>query len=203
MTATRAATHAIGTGLARPIVQDDDAALVRRGQRGDADAFAQLVARHQTAIYNLLLRMTRDPEEATDLAQEAFIRAWRGLPGFRAEAKFSTWLYRIAYNVCVSRRVVHPGQFIHDGGAAERVPGPTREEPPALVERQERRERVVVAMGMLPPAYRLVLDLYYWRDCSYEEIATILALPLGTVKTHLFRAKAALRVQLAAEEASV
>lgn len=201
MEATLAATgYAAHGGAGRTAVQDDDAALVRRGQRGDGDAFAQLVARHQTAIYNLLLRMTRDPEEATDLAQEAFIRAWRGLPGFRSEAKFSTWLYRIAYNVCVSRRVVNPALFA-DADAAERVPGPSREEPPALVERQERRERVVAATAQLPSAYRLVLDLYYWRDCSYEEIASILNLPLGTVKTHLHRAKAALKMHLAAEEA--
>lgn len=201
MEATLAAGYSISRGATGAAVQDDDAALVRRGQRGDGDAFAQLVTRHQTAIYNLLLRMTRDPEEATDLAQEAFIRAWRGLPGFRAEAKFSTWLYRIAYNVCVSRRVVNPALFA-DADAAERVPGPAREEPPALVERQERRERVVAAMATLTPAYRLVLDLYYWRDCTYEEIATIVNLPLGTVKTHLFRAKAALRGVLATEEVS-
>lgn len=197
---TLTAGYSLGRGATAERIATDEATLVRRSQHGDGDAFAQLVARHQTAIYNLLLRMTRDPEEATDLAQEAFLRAWRGLPGFRSEAKFSTWLYRIAYNVCVSRRVVHPGAFT-DPAVAERVPGPAREEPSALVERQERREHVRAAMETLPPAYRLVLDLYYWRDCSYDEIATILNQPMGTVKTHLFRAKAALRSRLAAEDA--
>ena len=172
--------------------------LVRRGQAGDNDAFARLVERNQTAIYNLLLRMTRDREEAVDLTQETFLRAWRSLAGFRAEAKFSTWLYRIAYNVCLSRRVVHRAAFA-DPSAAESLPIPEREEPPAVVLRQERRERVLAAMDGLTPAYRLVLDLYYWRECSYEEIAAILDQPMGTVKTHLFRAKAALRAQLLTE----
>ena len=83
--------------------------------------------------------------------------------------------------------------------AADAIPVPEGEEPPALILRQERREWVMAAMNRLTPAYRLVLDLYYWRDCTYEEIAAILDLPMGTVKTHLFRAKAALRTVLAAE----
>ncbi len=179
-------------------VVDDEHELVRRGQAGDNDAFARLVERNQTGIYNLALRMTRDPEEAIDLTQETFLRAWRSLAGFRAEAKFSTWLYRIAYNVCLSRRIVHRGTFA-DSSAAELVPMPEKEEPPAVVLRQERRERVVAAMNKLSPAYRLVLDLYYWRDCTYDEIASILEMPMGTVKTHIFRAKAALRTELAME----
>ncbi len=177
---------------------DDEKTLVRRGQAGDNDAFARLVERNQAGVYNLALRMTRDPEEAVDLTQETFLRAWRSLPGFRAEAKFSTWLYRIAYNVCLSRRIVHAATFA-DPSAADAVPAPEGEEPPAILLRQERRERVVAAMNRLTPAYRLVLDLYYWRDCTYDEIAAILDLPMGTVKTHIFRAKAALRTVLTAE----
>ncbi len=171
--------------------------LVRRGQAGDNDAFARLVEHNQAGVYNLALRMTRDPEEAVDMTQETFLRAWRSLPGFRAEAKFSTWLYRIAYNVCLSRRIVNRATLA-DASAADFVPVPEREEPPAIVLRQERREGVMTAMNTLAPAYRLVLDLYYWRDCTYEEIAAILDLPMGTVKTHLFRAKAALRTALVA-----
>lgn len=182
----------------QPAVVDDEKTLVRRGQAGDNDAFARLVERNQAGVYNLALRMTRDPEEAVDMTQETFLRAWRSLPGFRAEAKFSTWLYRIAYNVCLSRRIVQPSTFA-DPDAANAVPVPAGEEPPALILRQERREWVMAAMNRLTPAYRLVLDLYYWRDCTYEEIAAILDLPMGTVKTHLFRAKAALRALLAAE----
>jgi RNA polymerase sigma-70 factor, ECF subfamily len=178
-------------------VAESEQELVRRGQAGDNDAFARLVERNQAGIYNLALRMTRDPEEAVDMTQETFLRAWRSLPGFRAEAKFSTWLYRIAYNVCLSRRIVHRSTLA-DPSAAETVPVPEREEPPAIVLRQERREGVVAAMNTLAPAYRLVLDLYYWRECTYEEIASILDLPMGTVKTHLFRAKAALRTALVA-----
>jgi len=179
-------------------VIDDESELVRRGQAGDNDAFARWSSGYQQGICNLALRMTHDPEEAVDMTQETFLRAWRSLSGFRAEAKFSTWLYRIAYNICPSRRIVHPSTFA-DPSAAELVPVSESDEPPALVLRQERRERVVTAMHALSPAYRLVLDLYYWRDWTYEEIATILDRPMGTVKTHLYRAKAALRGLLAAE----
>ncbi len=180
---------------ARADAVEDERALVGRGQAGDPDAFARLVERNQAGVYNLMLRMTRDPQEAADLTQEAFIRAWRSLPGFRAEAKFSTWLYRIAYNVCLSRRVVTKATFAAPD-AADRVPMPEREEPPAVFLRQERREHILAAMQRLSPAYRVVLDLYYYRECTYEEIAAILDLPLNTVKTHLRRAKAALKEQL-------
>lgn len=198
MSATTIARHLTRGWAPQVPAVEDERALVRRGQAGDNDAFARLVERNQAGVYNLALRMTRDPEEAIDMTQETFLRAWRSLPGFRAEAKFSTWLYRIAYNVCLSRRIVHRATLA-DPGAADSIPAPAGEEPPAIVLRQERRERVAAAMNKLTPAYRLVLDLYYWRDCTYEEIAAILDLPMGTVKTHLFRAKAALRSQLGAE----
>jgi len=168
------------------------------GRRGTTTPSRGWSSGYQQGIYNLALRMTHDPEEAVDMTQETFLRAWRSSSGFRAEAKFSTWLYHIAYNVCLSRRIVHPSTFA-DPSAAELVPVSESDEPPALVLRQERRERVVTAMHALSPAYRLVLDLYYWRDCTYEEIAAILDLPMGTVKTHLYRAKAALRGLLAVE----
>jgi RNA polymerase sigma-70 factor (ECF subfamily) len=180
---------------ARVAAVDDERTLVRRGQAGDHDAFARLVEHNQAGVYNLILRMTRDPQEAADLTQEAFLRAWRSLPGFRAEAKFSTWLYRIAYNVCLSRRVISKATFA-DPSAAERIPMPEREEPQALFLQQERREHILAAMHQLSPAYRVVLDLYYYRECTYEEIAAILDLPLNTVKTHLRRAKAALKERL-------
>lgn len=198
MSAMAIAQHLTRSWTPQTTPVEDEKTLVRRGQAGDNDAFARLVERNQTGVYNLALRMTRDPEEAVDLTQETFLRAWRSLSGFRAEAKFSTWLYRIAYNVCLNRRIVHPSIFA-DPSAADAVPASEGEEPPAIVLRQERREWVMAAMNRLTPAYRLVLDLYYWRDCTYEEIAAILDLPMGTVKTHLFRAKAALRNVLAAE----
>ncbi|MCA1666624.1 MAG: sigma-70 family RNA polymerase sigma factor, partial [Thermomicrobia bacterium] len=112
------------TPQAAPV--EDEKTLVRRGQAGDNDAFARLVERNQTGVYNLALRMTRDPEEAVDMTQETFLRAWRSLPGFRAEAKFSTWLYRIAYNVCLSRRIVYSSTFA-DPSAADAIPMPEGE----------------------------------------------------------------------------
>lgn len=196
MGATALARTLTRGGAARADAVADERALVQRGRAGDPDAFARLVERHQTAIYNLMLRMTRDPQEAADLTQEAFIRAWRSLPGFRAEAKFSTWLYRIAYNVCLSRRVITKAPFAAPD-AADCVPIPEREEPPAVLLRHERHAQIRAAIQRLSPPYRVVLDLYYYRECTYEEIAAILDLPLNTVKTHLRRAKAALKEQLA------
>jgi RNA polymerase sigma-70 factor (ECF subfamily) len=179
-------------------VAEDERELVRRSRGGDEDAFARLVERTQSGVYNLLLRMTRDPEEAVDLTQETFLRAWRALPGFRGDARVSTWLYRIAYNVCLNRRVLDR-TALADMAGAERVASPAHEEPAAVFERKERRERLLATVDRLPPAYRLVLHLYYWGELTYDEIADVLKLPLGTVKTHLHRAKQALRDPLAAE----
>jgi RNA polymerase sigma-70 factor (ECF subfamily) len=172
--------------------------LVRRAQRGDEEAFAELVTRHQRYVYNLAYRLLRGTDEAEDLAQEAFLRAWRGLSSFRGEARFTTWLYRIVTNLCYNRLAHLRRQLLEaDGEDVDALPSSTYKDPPAAVEAAERRAFLQRQIAALPDKYRLVITLFYLQAFSYKEIAQVLDLPLGTVKTHLFRARERLRRQIA------
>jgi RNA polymerase sigma-70 factor (ECF subfamily) len=176
----------------------DDRALVKAAQRGDHEAFSALVTRHQRYVYNLAYRLLQDAHEAQDLAQEAFFRAWKALETFRAESKFTTWLYRIVTNLCYNRLPGLRRQLVQEDAALlERIAAPAEHTPRALVEAGERRARVQAAIEALPDKYRLIVTLYYLQGQSYQEIAAILGLPLGTVKTHLYRARGRLKRLLA------
>jgi len=175
-------------------VERDDRTLARRAQRGDQEAFAELVTRHQRYVYNLAYRLLRDTHEAEDLAQEAFLRAWRGLPGFRNESQFTTWLYRIVTNLCYNRLPGLRRQLAQaDEETLEHVSAPAAHSLRALYETGERQARVQAAIDTLPTKYKLVVTLYYLQEQSYQEIADVLDLPLGTVKTHLYRARERLK----------
>jgi RNA polymerase sigma factor (sigma-70 family) len=159
--------------------------------RDDRRAFSELVARHQSAVRGLLRRLTGgDVAQADDLAQETFLRAYRGLRGYRGGAKFSSWLYRIACNVFFSR----------DRGSREAPPEPLALEegspemslPDALLERYD-LER---ALAALKPRERAALVLTYANELTHEEAAVVLDCPLGTLKTHVARAKEKLRRRL-------
>jgi RNA polymerase sigma-70 factor (ECF subfamily) len=183
----------------------DDRRLVRRAQRGDQEAFAELVTHHQRYVYNLAYRLLRDADEAEDLAQEAFLRAWKGLGGFRGRAKFTTWLYRIVTNLCYNRLAGLRRQLLDVGlDEDEDYLSPlalsSDGDPPAAIEAVERRAFLHRQIAALPSKYRLVITLFYLQEFSYQEIAQVLDLPLGTVKTHLFRARERLKRQLQAGE---
>jgi RNA polymerase sigma-70 factor (ECF subfamily) len=188
-------------------VERDERTLVRKAQRGDQAAFAALVTRHQRYVYNLAYRLLRDAREAEDLTQEAFLRAWRGLARFRgaedpAGAKFTTWLYRIVTNLCYNRLPGLRRQVAEqDAETLDRVSAPERERPDAQVEASQRRARLQAAIDALPDKYRLVVTLFYLQEQSYQEIAAVLGLPLGTVKTHLYRARERLKEALIEEPA--
>lgn len=175
-------------------MQPDESQLILRAKHGDTQAFGELVLLYQVFVYNLALRALGDPNEAQDAAQEAFFRAWQAIPGFRGESRFRTWLYRIVINLCYNR---HPGlrretaqiplemdEDLHSTGE----PGPER-----MAEAAERKALLQLAIDQLPISYRLLVLLRYQQDMAYEEIAAVMNLPLGTVKTGLFRAKARLR----------
>lgn len=173
--------------------------LIVRAQRGDERAFEELVRAHQRYVFNLAYRVLGDYNEAEDVAQEAFVRAWRGLPGFRGEARFTTWLYRIVSNLCVNRvprlrRDLEQTEPLHETMAS---PDPT---PADLFDGEERRAFLHGQLGRLPEKYRLVLTLRYLHGFSYAEIADVLQLPLGTVKTHLYRGRQTLAARLLAWE---
>ena len=172
-----------------------DAELVARVRQGDEAAFEQLVRRHQRYAFNLAYRVLGDYAEAEDVTQEAFVRAWRGMPGFRGQARFTTWLYRIVYNLCLNRLPRLRRELLQSEPLEEVLinPDPC---PPDLFETRERSAFLHAQLDHLPEKYRLVLTLRYLHELSYAEIAAALDVPMGTVKTHLHRARRLLTERL-------
>lgn len=177
--------------------------LIQRAQKGDHNAFAALVEEHQRYVYNLALRVVKDENEALDLAQETFVRAWTALPNFKGQSQFRTWLYRIVTNLCYNR-LPSLRRSLNDLGddVMEDIPEPEFNNPAREFESNETRQYLHQAIDALDPNYQLLITLRYQSELSYEEIASTLNLPLGTVKTGIFRAKAQLRNALATLEDS-
>ena len=183
--------------------EQDDVALVSACQVGDQDAFALLVQRYQRFVFNLVFRMLEQYEEASEVTQETFLAAWQGLPGFRKEARFSTWLYRIAYN-CALKQLEQRNRdqalqlAIQVKQANQRIDNDERIG--AEIEAHERQAIVREHLLKLPAKYRIVLVLRHLQEMTYEEMAEILTMPIGTIKTHLFRARNLLKERLEALE---
>jgi RNA polymerase sigma-70 factor (ECF subfamily) len=174
-------------------VPDDD--LVRAAAAGDRAAFDVLVVRHQRQVYQLCYRFVGNREDAADLAQDAFVRAYRALAAFKGDARFTTWLHRITVNVCLNRLALRrPVQApLAD---VERADG--RGEPQdAAVLRNERAERVRAAIARLPERQRATLILRIYHDLPHEEIARILGSSTGASKANFFHALGKLRKLLA------
>ena len=165
---------------------------VARTLRGDPNGFTSLVERYERPIYHLVYRMLRNADEAADVAQESFFKAYRALASFKPEAKFSTWLYAIAYHAAIDR--------INKRKRLSQDELPDRADPSAGPEQQailsDQASRLRRAIDELPEKYRTVITLFHLQGKHYEEIAEVLGLPMGTVKTHLFRAKEQLRIML-------
>lgn len=176
----------------------DETRLVQQAQAGDSHAFGELVLQHQNFVYNLALRALNNPEEAQDTAQEAFLRAWQALPNFRGQAQFSTWLYRITMNLCYDRRPRLKRELAALPIAEQENFADDQISPPGQVEASQWYEWIRKEVENLPESCRLLILLRYQKELSYEEISGILNMPLGTVKTGLFRAKAALKAALLA-----
>ncbi len=189
-------------GLAQEAVED----LVERAKAGDRPAFGQLVEVYQDKIYGYVSRMLGDPDEAEDVAQETFVRAYRSLPHFRGAASFHTWLYRIASNLAIDvarrNRRQSTGDFSLDEpleseeGDYEREIADESGSPEQLTQRREMQELVRQAVAELPEKLRAVVVLYELQGESYEDIAEILGCPLGTVKSRLFNARSQLKDML-------
>lgn len=181
----------------------EDKEIIEQVLAGDNNAFGALVERYQTRVYNLALRMCGNPDDAFDLAQEAFFRAWRGLPGFQFDSAFSTWLFRLSANVCLDwlrakkRRPTVSLTTVDDEDEEVQLdlpdPGKSPEE---LVLAAEDRAALTKALNGLPVEYRQILTLRAIDDLSYAEIAGILKIKEGTVKSRLSRARLALRNKL-------
>ncbi len=180
-------------------VELDDQQLVAASKRGDQDAFAQLVQRYQRRIFNLVYRMLQQYEEASEITQETFLAAWQGLPSFRGEARFATWLYRIAYNCALKQLETRKRDWAMQAALqAEQVLESEDhfDRADAQIEEHERQAFVQEQLSYLPAKYRIVLILRHLQDKTYEEMAEILTMPVGTIKTHLFRARNLLKERL-------
>ncbi len=169
---------------------------VARSQRGDALAFNRLVLRWEKPIYNLSLRMLQDPDEAAETTQEVFLAAFKSIRRFRRDARFSTWLYRIAVNQCLTRlRHRPPGTHLalEDRDAARLH---VRESHEAEIIDREKRRHVRRALAFLQPDQRAVVELKFFQDQTFEEIAAVLDAPLSTVKSRLYAGLEMLKARL-------
>lgn len=173
--------------------------LIKKAQAGDTDAFAGLVNMHGDLVYNLALRTLDDPQEAEDVAQETFVRAWKALPRFRADSRLSTWLYRIATNLCYNRLPQLKRELAaFDPDLEIELPDERQGIEEGLLS-AEMIERVNMAVNQLPESYRLLISLRHIQGLSYAEIAAVANLPPGSVKTGIYRARQQLRAMLAQE----
>jgi RNA polymerase sigma-70 factor (ECF subfamily) len=181
------------------VAKDTDKELVRRVKKGDKLAFDLLFSRYQHKILNLVSRYLRDPQDVEDVAQEAFIKAFRALPRFRGESAFYTWLYRIAINTAKNHLVARsrrpPGVDI-DIDDAEFLDGTDvlreGESPEAVLARDELSVEINAALGDLPDDLRSAVTLREFDGLSYEQIAEIMDCPVGTVRSRIFRAREAI-----------
>ena len=180
-------------------MRSSDEKLVSQVKKGDHRAFEKLVDRHKTMAFNVAYRILRNREDAEDAAQESFLRAFNAIGTFRTEAKFSTWLYRILSNVCLSHMSRSHAQqtFVDAEDEESEAIHPELSDwssnPEEIVAREDFDENVRELIFKLPPQYRAVITLYYLQEFSYAEISEMLNLPMGTVKTHLYRAKDVLK----------
>jgi RNA polymerase sigma-70 factor (ECF subfamily) len=179
--------------------EQDDMQLVAASKKGDQDAFARLVQRYQRSVFNLAYRMLQHYEEASETTQDTFLAAWQGLPSFRGDARFPTWLYRIAYNCSLkSLEQRKRNTALQAALQAEQILGraDSGELADAQLEARDRQAFIQEHLAKLPAKYRIVLILRHLQDKTYEEMAEILTMPVGTIKTHLFRARNLLKERL-------
>ncbi len=186
----------------------EDEFLIRRAQEGDHASFNSLIRKHESRAYSYAFRLTRNPEEASDVVAEGFLRVYNALSNFKGQSAFTTWLYRILTNCFLdirkrerSRPTVSLEQTLQtpDGEVERQVedPGPT---PDLKLERSERERSVEDAVSLLPEYQRAMIVMYHAEMMSYEEIAAALDLPIGTVKSRLNRARLNLRELLVKDE---
>jgi RNA polymerase sigma-70 factor (ECF subfamily) len=189
----------------RPLPQNtQERRLVDRSRRGDLEAFDQLVRLYEKNVYSTAYRLSGSYDDASDIAQEAFVRAWNNLKSFRGDSAFSTWLYRIVTNVFLDdrkRKRARPHRSLEEVMTLEESTVTRQFEDPTpgpqdVAEGDERRKILEMAIKTLPEEQRVMVVLYHTQGLSYEEIAEITKCPMGTVKSRLNRARLALRDRL-------
>lgn len=189
------------------MLNHDEADSVQRAVRGDRAALSALLERHQRRLYNVVLRMLGRPEDAADITQEALLKAAQRITDFHGRSSLGTWMVRIAMNLALThlrRRRARPGAGLDESSADGAPPlyaamAETRElGPPESVEKKEQAAQVLAALARLDDEMRAVLTLRDIDAMSYEDIAAVLGVPVGTVKSRLFRARLALRQEVLA-----
>jgi RNA polymerase sigma-70 factor (ECF subfamily) len=179
-------------------VPDSDQQIIQEILGGKSRRFAVLVDRYKDRGMTLAVRLLGGREEAEEVLQDAFVRAFRGLREFRSEAKFATWFYRILYNLCITRITRRKSSFLgmereEADGSGTLFVDPDAATPYKIVETRDLSAILLEEVARLPDRFRAVVTLFYLEEMSYEDLAATLNLPLGTVKTNLFRARVLLR----------
>jgi RNA polymerase sigma-70 factor, ECF subfamily len=186
------------------VVDHEEKRLIQRARGGDTEAMGHLIHRYQKHVYNLAYRLCGHYDDANDIAQEAFLRVFHSLNHFRGEANFSTWLYRIVTNVFLDERKKQRVRShnsleeyieLEDSTVARQIEDPSPG-PEEAVTAKERSDVIGAAVLSLPETQRVMIVLYHFQERSYEEIAEIMDMPIGTVKSRLNRARLALRNKL-------
>ena len=188
-------------GAAKSLATNEGAELVRRCRAGDGAAWEEIVHTYSRRIYNLAYRFTSRADTAEDLTQEVFIKVYNSLMRYRSEFKFSTWIYKIAHNAAIDHLRRHA---VREHSLTTGIDGERREisiesrrlTPEQESEKKEQRSEIESVVQLLPSAYRELIVLRHSQDLSYDEIAEVTGLPLGTVKNRLFRAREAMRDHL-------
>ncbi|MCC6153480.1 MAG: RNA polymerase sigma factor [Candidatus Hydrogenedentes bacterium] len=170
------------------MTDDTDLALVQRTRAGEVEAFSELVRRHERVVFNLAYRFMRDNALAEDMAQEAFLKAYRLLHGFRGDCSFSTWLYRVTSSVCLTELNRRKRR-----GEVELTPSHEDESSTEPDETSDMPELIRRCVTKLPERYATIVSLYYLQEVPYEDIAETMRIPMGTLKTWMHRARLQLR----------
>lgn len=184
-----------------PVSAEQEDAWISASRKGDTLAFNRLVLKWERTIYNVALRMLQNREEAAEVTQEVFLMAFQGIRSFRGDSRFSTWLYRIALNRCMTRARQRP-QGVHFSLDGE-IAGVSSAEQLRVAEtqssdliRSEKQRRVRKALAHLPPEQRAVVELKFFQDMTFEDIAAVLETPLSTVKSRLYAGLEMLKIRL-------
>jgi RNA polymerase sigma-70 factor (ECF subfamily) len=197
------ADSALGNKKSAAVSADQESAWVSASRRGDTLAFNRLVLKWERTVYNVALRMLQDRDEAAEATQEVFLLAFKNIRHFREKSRFSTWLYRIALNRCVTRaRQKPPGVHLslddEDAQISSARQLRTSETQSHEVIRLENRKRVLTALSHLPPDQRAVVELKFFQDLTFEDISAVLETPLSTVKSRLYAGLEMLKIRLVA-----
>ena len=201
----RTSVLSVGGGGFGESVEHDDIVLVRRCQKGDALAFEQLVIKYRSKVFSMIYGMVQNEQDAWDLAQEGFLKAWRSIHRFKGQASFYTWLYRIVTNVAIDslrrKGFKKTAEFDDEIAASQVEPGSkTVPQPDPMphqgLEREEIRQRIEHAISKLSPEHRAVIVMKEIEELQYNEIAEALGCSIGTVMSRLFYARKKLQTLL-------